>query len=160
MILHSSVATAFRENLRNRAKEERDFMKISFLALLFSTAVAISFASDVAPLLDKVPSVVADRQDMQVPDRVHLSGMLGTRIENNAINRLRAMDIDRLLEGYRKRPGRQSYDGEHVGKWLHAATLAWVNTGNVELRGKLDHTVRELIKCQQAGGYQISSRIW
>ena len=34
-------------------------------------------------------------------------------------------DPARLLEGYRKRPGRQSWDGEHVGKWLHAATLAW-----------------------------------
>ena len=40
------------------------------------------------------------------------------------------IDPDRLLEGYRKRPGRQSWDGEHVGKWLHAATLAWANTGD------------------------------
>ena len=117
-------------------------MRISFLALLFSVAATMSLASEITPLPDKVPCLVADRQDMQVPDRVHLSGMLGTRIDNSALNRLRHMDIDRLLEGYRKRPGRQSYDGEHVGKWLHAATLAWVYTGNAQLRAKLDHAVR------------------
>ena len=50
------------------------------------------------------------------------------RIEANEANRLVKLDPARLLEGYRKRPGRQSWDGEHVGKWLHAATLAWVYT--------------------------------
>ena len=54
---------------------------------------------------------------------------------------------------YRKRPGRQTWDGEHVGKWLHAATLAWVNTGDPELRKKLDYTVTELVKCQLGDGY-------
>ncbi len=102
---------------------------------------------------DKLPVVVADRQDAQIPDREHLSGMIGSRIQNSAINRLLPMDVDRLLEGFRKRPGRQSYDGEHVGKWLHAATLAWVYTGNAQLRAKLDNVVKELLKCQLDDGY-------
>jgi len=63
------------------------------------------------------------------------------------------LDVDRLLEGYRKRPGRQSWDGEHVGKWLHAATLAWVNTGDPLLRQKLDVVAAELVKCQLPDGY-------
>jgi hypothetical protein len=104
-------------------------------------------------LPDKVPLAVADRQDAQIPDRVHLSGMIGSRIQNSALNRLLPMDVDRLLEGFRKRPGRQSYDGEHVGKWLHAATLAWVYTGNAELRAKLDNVVKDLLKCQLDDGY-------
>jgi hypothetical protein len=66
---------------------------------------------------------------------------------------LARIDTDRLLEGYRKRPGRQSWDGEHVGKWLHAATLAWANTGDAVLRQKLDRTVTELLKCQLEDGY-------
>ena len=93
---------------------------------------------------------MADRQDAQIPDRVHLTGMIGTRIQNSAINRLLAMDVDRLLEGFRKRPGRQAWDGEHVGKWLHAATLAWVYTGNAELRAKLD--------TRRGGAYQVPTR--
>ena len=63
------------------------------------------------------------------------------------------IDTDRLLEGYRKRPGRQAWDGEHIGKWLHAATLAWVNTGDEALRHKLDAAVAELMKCQLDDGY-------
>ena len=71
----------------------------------------------------------------------------------NESNRLAKLDVDRLLEGYRKRPGRQTWDGEHVGKWLHAATLAWVNTGDPLLRQKLDFVAAELVKCQLSDGY-------
>jgi DUF1680 family protein len=71
----------------------------------------------------------------------------------NEGNRLVKLDADRLLEGYRHRPGRQTWDGEHVGKWLHAATLAWANTGDPALRQKLDNVAAELIKCQMADGY-------
>ena len=88
-----------------------------------------------------------------MPDRVHLTGWIGMRIEANEANRLVKLDPARLLEGYRKRPGRQIWDGEHVGKWLHAATLAWVNTGDPALREKLDYVAAELVKCQLPDGY-------
>ncbi|HVV72851.1 MAG TPA: beta-L-arabinofuranosidase domain-containing protein, partial [Verrucomicrobiae bacterium] len=45
------------------------------------------------------------------------------------------------------------WDGEHVGKWLHAATLAWVYTGDPALKEKLDYIASELIKCQLPDGY-------
>jgi hypothetical protein len=107
----------------------------------------------VTPLPDAIPSAAADKQDFQIPDRVHLTGWLGTRITANEANRLVTLDPDRLLEGYRRRPGRQTWDCEHVGKWLHAATLAWVNTGDPVLRARLDHTVTELCQCQLEDGY-------
>ena len=88
-----------------------------------------------------------------MPDRVQVTGWLGARVAANATNRLARIDTARLLEGYRKRPGRQSWDGEHVGKWLHSATLAWANTGDAALRAKLDDTAAELCKCQLADGY-------
>jgi DUF1680 family protein len=40
-----------------------------------------------------------------------------------------------------------------MGKWLHAATLAWVNSGDPELRRKLDYTATELVKTQLDDGY-------
>lgn len=113
--------------------------------------LALVIALSASP--DAIPAKVADRQDFQHPANVRLSGMLGDRIEKNAGNRMLAIDVDRLLEGYRKRPGRQAWDGEHVGKWLHAATLAWANTGNPALRSKLDSAVAELLKCQLDDGY-------
>src|SRR5580704_47666 len=127
---------------------------LSLLAnILMVTAASGTVRASVTPVPDKVACVVPDRQDSQVPDRIHLTGWVGTRMAVNESNRLAAMDVDRLLEGYRKRPGRQTWDGEHVGKWLHAATLAWVNTGDPKLRERLDYIAAELVKCQLPDGY-------
>ena len=112
-----------------------------------------SRAAWITPLAEKIPCAVADKQNFQIPDRVQLTGWLGTRIIASESNRLVKLDTSRLLEGYRKRPGRQSWDGEHVGKWLHAATLAWVYAGDPALRAKLDETAAELCKCQLDDGY-------
>ncbi|SPE54692.1 conserved exported hypothetical protein [Verrucomicrobia bacterium] len=120
---------------------------------LFLSLGTVGFAAPSELVREQVAVAVPDRQDCQIPDRVHLTGWLGTRIAASESNRLLKIDTDRLLEGYRKRPGRQSYDGEHVGKWLHAATLAWVYTGDPALRKKLDYTVTELLKCQLPDGY-------
>jgi uncharacterized protein len=129
----------------------------SFLALVTAGAAPIG------PVPERIAAAVPDRQDAQVPDRVQLAGWIGQRIQANEANRLVKLDAARLLEGFRKRPGRQSWDGEHVGKWLHAATLAWVNTGDPALREKLDYVAAELVKCQLADGYlgtYVESNRW
>src|SRR5690242_18932459 len=117
--------------------------------------VALGGASSwgVALVPDQVRPAVADWQAMQTPDRDHLTGWIGDRMAANEGNRLVKLDATRLLEGYRHRPGRQAWDGEHVGKWLHAATLAWANTGDAALREKLDYIAAELVKCQMEDGY-------
>lgn len=119
-----------------------------FQVLAMQSALAIS-----SPVPDQVLPLIADRQDSQSPATVQLKGWVGERVLVNEANRLVKLDTDRLLEGYRKRPGRQAWDGEHVGKWLHAATLAWVNTGDPALRQKLDDVAAELVKCQEPDGY-------
>src|SRR5262249_20769925 len=118
------------------------------LPMVFLISTLCLKAGEVTLLPDKVKPAVPDRQDAQIPDRGRLTGWVGSRIQVNEANRLAQLDPARLLEGYRKRPGRQAWDGEHVGKWLHAATLAWVNTGDAALHGKLDYIAAELIKCQ------------
>jgi len=123
------------------------------VAVPFTTSVVCLASAQVTILPDKVTPAVPDQQDSQLPNHVHLTGWIGSRIDANEANRLVKLDPARLLEGYRKRPGRQAWDGEHVGKWLHAATLAWVNTGDAALREKLDYVVAELIKCQLPDGY-------
>jgi len=115
--------------------------------------LAAAHAAETLPVPEKIACAVADKQDFQTPDHLHLTGWLGSRIDINEKSRLAKNDVERLLSGFRKRPGVQSYDGEHVGKWLHAATLAWVNTGDPELRKKLDYTATELVKCQLDDGY-------
>ena len=102
---------------------------VFWLAEMVSAGEAV-----VAPTADKIECAVRDRQEFSSPDCVRLTGWVGTRVAGNAANRLVKIDTDRLLEGYRQRPGRQAWDGEHVGKWLHAASLAWANSGDPALR--------------------------
>ncbi|MBC8041079.1 MAG: glycoside hydrolase family 127 protein, partial [Opitutaceae bacterium] len=116
------------------------------------------FASTRAELVpEKIPGVIPDIQALQNADAVHLKGWLGQRIDGNERVRLLGIDIDqRLLDVYRHQTDYQNannWNGEHVGKWLHAATLAWVNSGDPALRAKLDLVVAELLKCQQPDGY-------
>ena len=124
----------------------------TFWVVLIGAALAARNAPAGDPF-DRVSPIIVDRQDSQSPDCVHLNGWVGSRITANEANRLAKLDVDRLLEGYRQRPGRQTWDGEHIGKWLHASTLAWVNTGDAALRAKLDYAVTQLGKCQLADGY-------
>ncbi len=106
---------------------------------------------------EKIPGVVPDVQALQNADAVHLNGWIGQRINGNEKVRLLGIDVDqRLLDVYRHQTDYQNvnnWNGEHVGKWLHAATLAWVNSGDPALRAKMDLVVAELLKCQQPDGY-------
>ena len=138
---------------KRKASHGKYHMNKMIMTIMCIAAVITPLASAVTPLPEKVSCAIADRQDFQIPDRVQLAGWLGSRIEANEKNRLVKIDPARLLEGYKQRPGRQTWDGEHVGKWLHAATLAWVNTGDPKLRAKLDEAVAELCQCQLEDGY-------
>ena len=102
-----------------------------------------------ARLEDKIP----DRFLLAPPGAVRLEGLLGERCRKNERARLLTKNEDDLLGGFRQRPGKQAWVGEHVGKWLHAATLAWVYTGDAELRAKLDRVTAALIAAQQPDGY-------
>lgn len=105
------------------------------------------------PLADRVPAALPDLLRLPSPSAVKLEGYLGERVAKNEQNRLLEVDVDRLLAGFRKRPGEHPWIGEHIGKWMHASTLAWANTGDPELRKKLDYAAAELIKTQEPDGY-------
>ena len=114
-------------------------------------------AATVAALVEAVPYKAADKMpDLAVPlspAEVQLTGYLGARVAANEKARLLVVNEDELLGGFRKRPGSQDWIGEHVGKFLHAATLAWANTGDPALKEKIDRVAAGLIKCQDADGY-------
>jgi DUF1680 family protein len=140
----------------NRVDIMKKYLSVPAMLLPFAMVLTPSAIAAITPAPYVVPAVVEDRQDMQIPDRVHLdvNSMLGARIHANTYTRLlETVDVDRLLEGYRKRPGCMEWDGEHIGKWIHAASLAWANSGDEKLRAKIASAVTELMKCQQADGY-------
>lgn len=94
-----------------------------------------------------------DAVQLAPPSAVQLGGWLGQRVRLNATRRLLNVDTEPLLAGFRHKPGSHPWIGEHVGKWLHAATLAWANNGEAALRAKLDRVAGALIDAQEPDGY-------
>ena len=58
-----------------------------------------------------------------------------------------------LLEPFINRPGSQWWVGEHIGKYLHAATYAWLYTGDERIRKRMDYAVDTLLENQLPNGY-------
>ena len=83
-------------------------------------------------------------------------GLLAERVELWRKNRLWHMvdgENGYLLSGFQSRPGRHAWQGEHVGKWLHAATLAYEQTRDEKLGKTLRETVERLLDAQEPNGY-------
>lgn len=116
-------------------------------------AASVTLLAEGMPMPEVVKPAVADVQSPAAFDAVKLTGFLGERMVANEKARLLTLDEDLLLDPFRKRPGPQAWAGEHVGKWLHAATMAWVNTDDPQLRAKLDRVASELMKTQLPDGY-------
>ena len=45
------------------------------------------------------------------------------------------------------------WQGEHIGKWIHAATLAYNVTGDEKIKKDLDEMVERLLATQLPNGY-------
>jgi DUF1680 family protein len=84
----------------------------------------------------------------------NVGGLLGERLALWRNKRLWYMaDDGYLLSGFESRPGVHPWQGEHVGKWLHAATLAHQQTSSKKLASKLRETVERLVAAQETNGY-------
>jgi len=86
----------------------------------------------------------------------HERGLLAERVELWEQNRLWHMvdgENGYLLSGFLSRPGRHPWQGEHVGKWLHAATLAYERTRDEKLGQTLQQIVERLLATQEPNGY-------
>lgn len=126
-MVYSSYPLRFLENLCGRA--EHPLAKVS------------------DKVKDKFVSADYDIQDAS------LLGYIGERMRINIEKRLLTFNLPSILEPYIHRPGKQTWIGEHAGKFLHAATYAWEYTGNARLKQKMDSVAKVLIATQQPNGY-------
>jgi DUF1680 family protein len=125
---------------------------------LYLLAVLIPLLSLHSALAARVPRKAVAGQDVYKapePGQVSMKGFLGNRMEVNREGRLKKhITEDMLLAGFRKRPGSHPWIGEHVGKWLHAATLASENKPNdTALAKKIQQIANGLMDCQMEDGY-------
>jgi DUF1680 family protein len=83
----------------------------------------------------------------------HIEGILGERMKVNLEGRLLNVDEKEILDGFRHRPGKQAWAGEHAGKFLDAAANAWLYSHDDRLKTLMDRVARELIATQLPDGY-------
>jgi uncharacterized protein len=83
-----------------------------------------------------------------------VDGLQGKRLDLWRNHRLWFMaESGYLIDGFENRPGTHAWQGEHLGKWLHAATLAYQITKDERLKAELDRTVQRLLATQLPNGY-------
>ncbi|HEX8985997.1 MAG TPA: beta-L-arabinofuranosidase domain-containing protein, partial [Bryobacteraceae bacterium] len=127
------------------------------LAPLGCMLAAAALAASTPRLADAPKPVVSDKiKDRFVPaplDRQRIEGLLGLRMRVNLEGRLLHVDEAALLGGFEKRPGSQPWIGEHIGKFLDAASRTWAYTGDERLKTLLDRTAHNLIAMQLPDGY-------
>jgi hypothetical protein len=128
---------------------------------MFSTCVSLVLAAPVdawqkassIPVPATLDPVVPDRTSPVTPAAVEITGLLGERIRAHTFARIMTIDEEVLLGGFRSRPGSHPWIGEHVGKWLHAASLLWLSSQDPSLREKITRVAKGLIATQGDDGY-------
>lgn len=101
------------------------------------------------------PSAVQDILTPLPPGQVQLrGGVLGDRFLASERHRLLVVDENDMLDAFEHRlMPHQDWQGEHVGKFLHAASIVWKTTGDHVLKAKITRVARRLIATQESDGY-------
>lgn len=122
------------------------------IAFLFFTVTACAASAN--HLKYYGPVVPNKVQDRYVPAYYqHIGGFLGYRMDVNLEKRLLQIDSATLLSGFKKRPGAQTWIGEHVGKFLFSASKTYAYTHDARIKHLMDEMVRKYIACQMPDGY-------
>ncbi|MBK8878533.1 MAG: glycoside hydrolase family 127 protein [Haliscomenobacter sp.] len=109
------------------------------------------------PVLKEVKTVVKNKiqnnyNTVTFQDE-RFTGYLGTRFEKNLTQRLLKVDEFGLIGSYLDRPGIHPWAGEHIGKYLEAASNVWKLTGDQDLKKQMDRLMYQLINTQKEDGY-------
>ena len=100
------------------------------------------------------PTIPNKIEDKYVPANYqNLGGLLGYRLNVNLEKRLLKIDSAILLSGFRKRPGSQTWIGEHVGKFLFSASKTYAYTHDPRIKHLMDDMIQKYIVCQMPDGY-------
>ena len=150
---HVNQGTNIPKERKFQSGDNSDTLKKSTRFINKTTKLENEMARIIMKMPFKVSAGLPDVAEVLSPSSVRIDGWLGARNAVNEKNRLVVVDTEPLLAGFRKKPGKAPWIGEHLGKWMHAATLAWANTGDAVLREKLDRVAADLIASQEPDGY-------
>lgn len=112
--------------------------------ILFTSSIIFASPPDPA-VRDRIKTIPAEK--------VHVEGFLGKKIDQVIKNRIKAQDIDHLVEPFRNRTETRLWQSEFWGKWFLSAVAAYEYTRDPELKKIIDRAVRKLAATQTPDGY-------
>ena len=118
-------------------------------AVLLPTAQALP-PGVVEPVVENKVDLAFESADF---GKTNYEGWVHDRMQINVEKRLLTLDLDMILDPFANRPGPQWWVGEHVGKYLHAASYAWSFTGDERIKERMDYAVEKLLETQLPNGY-------
>jgi len=126
--------------------------KLSLLCFLFCLIALKAISIDKVKIYGPIiPNKIADKYTPAYYQDI--GGLLGYRLDVNLEKRLLKIDSGILLSGFKKRPGAQTWIGEHVGKFLFSASKTYAYSHDPRIRHLMDDMVRKYIACQMPDGY-------
>jgi DUF1680 family protein len=127
-------------------------MKRALFVFVFFIGTLLSTVAQQPKLYQ--PVVANKIHDQYIPAYYQdIGGFLGYRMQMNLEKRLLQIDSATLLSGFKKRPGAQTWIGEHVGKFLFSASKTYAYSHDPRIKHLMDDMVRKYIACQMPDGY-------
>lgn len=112
--------------------------------------ISIAVLDEPTPVIQ---NAVADVYTSIHFDHQRLNGYLQKRITQNLVERLLKVDEEGMINSYLLRPGTHPWVGEHIGKYLEAASNVWKYSHDVRLKQQMDRMMYTLINTQLDDGY-------
>jgi uncharacterized protein len=128
-------------------------MKATLLVLLWMIITTDGKASN-DPLPIWKPVIANTVQDSFISaDLERLDGLLEEHIRINLQKRLLQIDTATILSGFEHRPGKQTWIGEHVGKFLYSSSRLYQYTHDPSLKKLMDAVAASYVQTQLPDGY-------
>jgi len=98
-------------------------------------------------------NTVTDKMISYSPSSVRIEGYLGEKINLVIRERIKAQDVDHLIEPFRHKEETRLWQSEFWGKWILSAIAAYDYNRDPELLGIIKDAVPGLIATKMANGY-------
>lgn len=98
-------------------------------------------------------NTVKDKMSSLEPSSVRIGGYLGGKMDLVIEKRIKAQDVDHLIEPFRHRNETRMWQSEFWGKWIQGAIAAYDYNHDPELLAILKNAVSGLLATQTPDGY-------
>ncbi len=99
------------------------------------------------------PTVINDKLTSISPASVKIEGYLGEKMNLCIEKRIKAQDVDHLIEPFRHKDETRLWQSEFWGKWIQSAIAAYNYNHDPELLSIIKNAVSGLISTQMPNGY-------